>query len=589
MRIEVSLHKLFALVLIPLLFIVGCGGGGSGSGGTPPNPTLNLIAAPTSVTSGSSATLVWASSNATSCTASGGWSGSKATSGTTSTGAITSSTSFTLTCSGASGTTAAAETVHITLTIPNPSVSLSASPTSVTSGSSATLTWSSTNATSCTLSGGSFSSGGSSSSTSEPTSGSASTGALTSSTTYTLSCSGASGTTPASQSVTVTVSAPSVACVAEAATLAEQVQNPVTLFTTDNNGVILELPTVGASGAATASGSLVIGIGTESNNGLNGATRLDGNLTTAEITAALTGDASISTGYLDSGSNALFFADSALTACASPIQGFYCPTSTVSETAMLTGTNSTSLAADFSVANADNLFTADSNYRAFNDLAGPAPAVLGGLLDLGLSFFFGRNVFMGIEPANGATAPYFAYGGTQSIAATGPPNVEPLIVDGGPSGLPTPTVNVPYISVTVCLPGTTTCQTIDHVTVDTGSVGLRLMSSVVTISLPALTDASSHPLAECLQFASGSTWGSVVTADVKLPTSGERATSVNVQLIGASSAGSPPSGCTGTPINTVDTFGANGIIGVGPFVNDCDTTGDCEPGVQSAKYYSCTD
>ena len=582
MRTEVSVPKLFAVVLIPLLFAVGCGGGGSSSGATPPNPTLNLTAAPPLVTSGSSATLVWASSNATSCKASGGWSGSKATSGSASTGAITSSTTFTLTCTGASGTTATAETVHVTLTAPNPSVSLSASPTSVTSGSSATLTWSSSNATSCTLSGGNFSS------TSEATSGSASTGALSATTTYTLTCSGASGTRPAVASATVTVTVPSLACVAEAATLAEQVQNPVTLFATDNNGVILELPTVGASGAATVSGSLVIGIGTQGNNGLNGATRLNGNLNTGEITAALTGDASISTGYLDSGSNAIFFADSALPVCASQSSGFYCPTSTENETAMLTGTNSMSLAADFSVANADTLFTADSNSRAFNDLAGSIPDLGGGLLDLGLSFFFGRNVFMGIEPANSATAPYFAYGGIQSIAATGPPNVEPLIVDGGPSGLPTPTVNVPYISVTVCLPGTGTCQTIDHILVDTGSVGLRLMASVVTLSLPALTDASSRPLAECLQFASGTTWGSVATADVKLPTSGERATSVNVQLIGASSAGSPPSGCTGTAINTVDTFGANGIIGVGPFVNDCNTAGECEPGVQSANYYYCT-
>ena len=195
---------------------------------------------------------------------------------------------------------------------------------------------------------------------------------------------------------------------------------------------------------------------------------------------------------------------------------------------------------------------------------------------------------MGIEPANGATAPYFAYGGTQLIAATGPPNVEPLIVDGGPRGLPTPTVNVPYISVTVCLPGTTTCQTIDHVTVDTGSVGLRLMSSVVTIGLPALTDASNHPLAECLQFASGTTWGSVVTADLTLPTSRESAKGVNVQLIGASSVGTPPAGCAGTAINTVDTFGANGIIGVGPFVNDCNPAGECEPEVRSANYYYCT-
>lgn len=575
MRTEVSVPKLFAVVLVPLLLAVGCGGDGSSSGGTPSNPVLNLTAAPPLVTSGSSATLIWTSSNATSCTASGGWSGSRATSGSASTGAITSSTTFTLTCSGASGTTAAAETVHVTLTTANPSVSLRASPASVTTGSSATLTWSSTNATTCTASGGW--------SGSENTSGTM-TETPTATTTYTLTCSGASGTTPAVANATITVTAPTLACVAEPVTVAEQVQNPVSLFATDNNGVVLELPTVLASGAATVSGSLVFGIATQSNNGLNGATRLNGDPGTGEITAAVTGDASITTGYLDSGSNAIFFADSTLPACA----GFYCPISTENETATLTGSNSMSLAADFSVANADDLVTANPNFRAFNNLAGPSPG-LGGLLDLGLSFFFGRNVFVGIEPANGAIAPYFAYGGgTQSIAATGPPNVEPLLVDGGPSGLPTPTVNVPYISVTVCLPSTTTCQTIDHVIVDTGSVGLRLMFSVVTLGLPALTDASNHPLAECLQFASGTTWGSVVTADIKLPTSGESAKGVNVQLIGASSVGSPPSGCTGTAVNTVDTFGANGIIGVGPFVNDCSATGTCEPGVQSANYYDCT-
>ena len=581
MRTEVSVPKLFAVVLILLLFAVGCGGGGSSTTATPPNPTLNLIASPTSVASGSSATLVWSSSNATSCTASGGWSGSKTTSGSASTGAVTSATTtFTLTCSGASGTTAIAESVHVTVVVPNPTVSLRANPTSVTSGSSATLTWSSSNATSCALSGGSFSS------TSEATSGSASTGVLSATTIYTITCSGTSGTRPAVASATVTVTAPSLTCVAEAATLAEQLQNPVALFATDNNGVILELPTVGGSGAATVSGSLVIGIGTRSGNGLNGATRLNGDPATGDVTAALTGDASISNGYLDSGSNAFFFPDSALNACGNQAQGFYCPPSTVNETATLMGTNSLSLAADFSVANAVDLF-ANTNFTAFNDLGGSV-SDLGGLLDLGLPFFFGRNVFMGMEPANGATAPYFAYGGTQSIATTGPPNVEPLIVDGGPSGLPTRAVNVPFISVRICVPGTTTCQTIDHVVVDTGSVGLRLMASVVTISLPALTDLSSRPLAECLQFASGTTWGSVATADLTLPISGESARGVNVQLIGASSVGSPPSGCAGMAINTVETFGANGIIGVGPFVNDCNATGECEPAVQSANYYYCT-
>ena len=59
------------------------------------------------------------------------------------------------------------------------------------------LSWSSTNASSCTTSGGW--------SGNEPTSGSASTGALSTTTTFTLTCNGASGTTPATQSTTVTV------------------------------------------------------------------------------------------------------------------------------------------------------------------------------------------------------------------------------------------------------------------------------------------------------------------------------------------------------------------------------------------------
>jgi hypothetical protein len=60
------------------------------------------------------------------------------------------------------------------------------------------LSWSSSNASSCTASAGW--------SGNEPTSGSASTGALSSTTSYTLTCSGAGGS--ASQTVTVNVSAP---------------------------------------------------------------------------------------------------------------------------------------------------------------------------------------------------------------------------------------------------------------------------------------------------------------------------------------------------------------------------------------------
>ena len=50
-----------------------------------------------------------------------------------------------------------------------------------------------------------------------------------------------------------------------------QVWNPVALFAQDNNGVLLSLPSETAAGAATASGSLIFGIGTQSNNALGSA------------------------------------------------------------------------------------------------------------------------------------------------------------------------------------------------------------------------------------------------------------------------------------------------------------------------------
>ena len=77
-----------------------------------------------------------------------------------------------------------------------PTVSLIATPASVVSGNSSTLTWSSTNATSCVASGGW--------SGSQSTSGSIATGALTASTGYTLTCTGSGGNASSTATVTVT-------------------------------------------------------------------------------------------------------------------------------------------------------------------------------------------------------------------------------------------------------------------------------------------------------------------------------------------------------------------------------------------------
>jgi hypothetical protein len=83
---------------------------------------------------------------------------------------------------------------------PVPTVTLSAMPNTVAAGGQATLTWSATNATSCTASGGP--SGGSWSGT-LPVSGNQSTGALDASTTFSISCTGDGGTKSASVKVSV--------------------------------------------------------------------------------------------------------------------------------------------------------------------------------------------------------------------------------------------------------------------------------------------------------------------------------------------------------------------------------------------------
>jgi hypothetical protein len=188
----------------------------------------------------------------------------------------------------------------------------------------------------------------------------------------------------------------------------------------------------------------------------------------------------------------------------------------------------------------------------------------------------------------------------QVIAPPGAPNVEGLILDAGPNSLTVPAVNTAFISVTVCIHGTTTCQTVDHVEVDTGSSGLRILAGASTtvpmvnfnLNLDPVLDSNNHPLAECLRFVDGTSWGSLNVADITLPNSGESATSVNVQVIGAASVGGPngaPASCTGSPENTPPLFGANGILGVGPFINDCNSNGPCSPQTPpiSAGYYTC--
>jgi len=194
-------------------------------------------------------------------------------------------------------------------------------------------------------------------------------------------------------------------CQVIAESIPQQVQNPVGFFAADKNGVVIDLPAVPASGP-TLNGSLIFGIGTQSNNSLGSAQvfTLDqfGNFTTTFKSTAYTG-------FLDTGSNAYFFLDASTTGipdCPSSLPGFYCPASPTAFSATNTGANNVSSATNFTIDNANTLFSNNAN-AVFPTLGGPNS----GAFDWGLPFFYGRRVYTAIAGRNtpGGLGPYWAY------------------------------------------------------------------------------------------------------------------------------------------------------------------------------------
>jgi hypothetical protein len=201
---------------------------------------------------------------------------------------------------------------------------------------------------------------------------------------------------------------PASGCQSTQVALAKQLQNPVAMFSSDNNGVIVQLPSVPAAGAATASGSLVFGIGTQTNNGLGGATVLTVNPNTGNIVTTYN-NRMYANSYIDAGSSVLFFEISAFPICTGAARGFYCPPITQNLSATLQGISSGTSTVSFSVANADQLFAANPSFNAFSNLAVPSGDTT--TFAWGLPFFFGRTVFTAIEGRStpGGTGPYFAF------------------------------------------------------------------------------------------------------------------------------------------------------------------------------------
>jgi hypothetical protein len=198
--------------------------------------------------------------------------------------------------------------------------------------------------------------------------------------------------------------------------------------------------------------------------------------------------------------------------------------------------------------------------------------------------------------------------GTAPVTVTaGINNVLPLVVDGGPAAyqaLGNLYANGSFVTVTVCTPGTTACQTIDHVLVDTGSVGLRLLAQSTPppggeldpTPFPLQTDSKGNPVGQCNVFVDGFTWGSVSLATIQI--AGETASTVPnatvagvpIQIIGDSRIPTVPSSCSsqgmGIDESNLKALGAYGVLGIGTFQQDCGSGCASNTSIP-AEYYAC--
>jgi len=177
-------------------------------------PTVSITANPTSISPGSSSVLSVVAANATQVTVTGtdGSSYTLSSTGGMQTVAPTVTTTYTAVATGAGGKVSATATVTV---VPNPTVSITANPTSISSGSSSVLSVVAANATQVTVTG----TDGSSYTLSST--GGMQTVAPTATTTYTAVATGAGGKVSATATVTVVAAAtPTVSITANPTTIA---------------------------------------------------------------------------------------------------------------------------------------------------------------------------------------------------------------------------------------------------------------------------------------------------------------------------------------------------------------------------------
>ncbi len=210
---------------------------------------------------------------------------------------------------------------------------------------------------------------------------------------------------------------PNAVCTLFTPGASQSVVNPVLSLPADNNGVIVNLPGIPDSGQATASGDLLLGIGTswdndpatyspnpiitvtlDSNDPLNAAVTADG-LPFAEFAA-------------DSGTNQWLFTDPSITNCklfGGLVVSSYCPATPKNFAALVTGTSSSQWR--FQGWIRDQSALANTGNLAFNDIGSDLGVGNTFTFIAGIPFFYGKQVYFGFSGKSSSlgTGPLYAY------------------------------------------------------------------------------------------------------------------------------------------------------------------------------------
>jgi hypothetical protein len=217
----------------------------------PPKPVCTLDVTPGSIEKGQSATISWTSQNATSGSIDNGvGSISPVSSGSVSVSPNT-DTTYTATFTGDGGTVTCLDSVTVKLPPPpKPYCTLDVHPYSITKGESATVSWTSSNATSGSIDNGIGSIG--------PVASGSVTVSPTSDTTYTATFTGPGGTVTCSDSIVVKQPTPKPYCTLKATPNTINKGEHVTLAWTSSNATSGSIDNGVGSISPVASGSVTV-------------------------------------------------------------------------------------------------------------------------------------------------------------------------------------------------------------------------------------------------------------------------------------------------------------------------------------------